>query len=117
MSWIGHEDIRRQLKHLSDKSYQERVWTASSGPEVSSFTEAVCQLYDGTGLDIAYKKGEQVYGEKIDNLLKNLGAMLDGISERRPAIQIIEDEKMIPVRKTAAHILGLLEQEDTKKPA
>jgi hypothetical protein len=114
MGWIGHKGIRECLKEFSDKSYQERVWMASSGPEISSFTEACCQLFDDSGLNTAYNKGEQVYGEPIDSLLKNFGAMLDSIQERRPPMEIIDDEKMVPVRKMAAHILNLIEQQDNR---
>jgi hypothetical protein len=112
MDWIDHKCIRECLKELSDKSYQERVWTASSGPEISSFVEAVCQLYGGTGLDAAFDKGHQVYGKEIDGLLKNFETILQSIPDRRPPSELIQDEKMIPVRKMAEDILQLIERRD-----
>jgi hypothetical protein len=117
MDWIDHQRIRENLKELSDKSYQERVWTASAGPEISSFAEATCQLYGDSGLGDAYSKGHQVYGEKIDNLLKDFRMTLREFPDKRPRREVIEDKNMIPIRKMAAHILNLIELEDKKKPA
>jgi hypothetical protein len=115
MTKIYHNIIRDCLKELSDKAYQERVWTGSSPSEMSSFEEAFEQLYGGTGLDSAYGKGEQIYGEPIDSLLKNFETMLQNTPHKGPASKLIEDEKMILVRKMAAHILSLIEQQDREK--
>ena len=42
-TWI--EQIRLALEELGDREFQARVW-GGIGPEVSSFTEAVCALQD-----------------------------------------------------------------------
>jgi hypothetical protein len=78
MTYLNRDRIRQSLKQLSDKNYQERVWTASSGPEISSFTEAVSQLCDDSGLGLALEKGP-AFGEPVDVLLKKLGMLLDNI--------------------------------------
>jgi hypothetical protein len=110
MDWINKNLILECLKELSDKSYQERVWMASSGPEISSFAEAMCQLYGDSGLDTAYGK-DQVYGEPIDGLLKSFGTVLQNTPHKGPPSELIQDERMVPVRKMAAHIADLIERQ------
>jgi uncharacterized protein YfaA (DUF2138 family) len=109
MSWVNKKLILECLKELADKSYQERVWTVSSGPEISSFTEAVNQLYGDSGLDTSFDKNESVFGKDIDDKLKVFGTALQTIPHRRPPMDLINDDKMIPIRKTAANIASLIE--------
>jgi len=109
---IYHNIIKDCLKELSDKSFQDRVWTGSSPSEMSSFTEAAEQLYGGTGLHFAYKQDQPVYGEEVDNLLKKLRTTLKGIPINRHPVELVQDEKMIPVRKMAADILNKIEQKE-----
>jgi hypothetical protein len=115
MSWIDKKGIMDCLKQLSDKTYQERVWTAASGPEISSYVEAMEQLYNGTGLSFAFEKGEQVFGKPIDDLLKEFRKILPTIHYMRPPMQLIEDPSMIPIRKAAAGILSLIEKQGDQK--
>jgi hypothetical protein len=107
MTFLNHDLIRECLRELSDKSYQERVWTASSGPEVSSLTEAVCQLFNDSALDLALEKG-QVFGEPIDALLNKLRLLLNDISDDRYPLDVINDPKMIKVRELSEQILAQL---------
>ena len=36
----------RNVSHISDKEYQERVWLRGEGPEVDDFGETVCYFFD-----------------------------------------------------------------------
>ena len=112
MYWVDKKRIRECLKELSDISYQERVWLASSGTEISSFEEATCQLFGDSGLDFSLDRNQEVFGKEIDGLLKNFGDMLKKIPDNRPPSELIKDERMVPVRKMAADILELIEQQD-----
>ncbi len=112
MYWIDKKRIRDCLKELSDIYYQERVWLASSGPEVSSLSEATCQLFGDSGLDFSLDRNQEVYGKKVDDLLRDFRAVLQKIPDNRPPSELIKDEKMIPVRKMAADILKLIEQQN-----
>lgn len=116
MYWINKKLIKDCLKELSDISYQERIWLASSGPEISSLSEATCQLFGDSGLDFSLDRNQEVYGKKIDDLLRNLRAILQKIPDNRPPLDLIKDEKMIPVRRMAAEILKLIEQQEDKQP-
>jgi len=112
MSWVGQNIVIDSLRELADQAYQENIWSASSGPEIPSFTEAVCRLFGDSGLDAAFDKGEVVFGKEIDNRLKELGVILQEIPDNRRASEIIQDKKMISVRDRAAHILKLIERKN-----
>ena len=108
MTYLNRNLIHEALQELSDESYQRRVWMASSGPEVSSYTEAVCMLFDDSGLDLRLESGE-AFGGSIDSLLKQLGVLLDGVPSNRAPLDIINDERMVDVRKLASRILKSIE--------
>jgi hypothetical protein len=112
MAWIGKRHIQEALKELSSKAYQQRVWTAASGPEISSFVEAICHLYNDSALGHAFDNGREVFGKEIDDHLKNFRTVLRNMPHRGPPMKLIESEKMIPVRKTAADILTMIQQKD-----
>ena len=112
MSWVDKKRVLDCLNELSDKSYQERVWMASSGPEISSYIEAVNQLYGDSGLDFAYSKGEQVFGKDIDDRLKQFGTTLQMMPLNRHPLELIKDQRMIPIRQTAADIANLIGQKE-----
>src|ERR1700730_18009285 len=112
MDWINKKLIAECLKELSDKSYQERVWLASSGPEISSLTEATNQLFGDSGMHVYLEKNNQIYNKEIDDRLKELGNMLAAIPDNRHPSELIKDEKMVPVRKMAADILDLIERQE-----
>jgi hypothetical protein len=68
MNTVDKSKVVACLRELADRSFQERVWLASSGPEISSITEATCGLFDDSGLDIALEKGHTVFTEEIDKI-------------------------------------------------
>lgn len=105
--YLNKDLIVECLKELSDKKDQERLWLASSGPEISSFDEAMCQLFDDSGLKDALNK-EEAFGEEVDVLLKRLRSILRMINPYRPPQEIIDDPRMEDVRSTSAEILDLI---------
>ena len=107
MKFLNRKLIRDCLHELSDESYQRRIWTGSSGPEISSLTEATCQLFDDSALDLAFEKG-LVFGEPVDEMLKELGTRLVEISDNRPPLDVINDPKMVAIRQLSAQIRDLL---------
>jgi hypothetical protein len=107
MTFLNRNLIRECLRELSDKSFQERVWTASSGPEISSLTEAQCQLFNDSGLDLLLEK-DGVFGVSIDNSLRKLRLMLKEIEHDRKPQDVINDPKMIKVRELSEQILAQL---------
>ena len=104
MSWIGHEHIREALQELADEELQRRRWTASEG-EVSSFTDAVEQLYDDSALILELRAGRVVYSPQIDDMLRELNMLLKKVDDMRPIEDVLQDPRMATVRRQAGVIL------------
>lgn len=96
------------LRELADRSYQERVWATFAAPEQSSFEEAVCGLYDDSGLGNELDKSHAVFSAVADAKLRVLGDKLSAIDSNRAPLEIIKDPKMEEVRVLARELLDLL---------
>ena len=102
------------LHELSDEAFQRRVWLASSGPEVSSFSEAICGLFDDTGLSIDLEHGKlpSVFSNEIYEGLRGLGKLVDRAARQfrsLPPTVIIEHPQMQEIRSVAANVLAKME--------
>lgn len=112
MSQVFIKKILESLTELSDINFQKKYWAAQhSGPGVFSFTEAVCQLFNDSGLDIELDKGNKVFSIAIDSNLKILRKKLSLIDDMRFPLEIIEDCKMQEVRELCRMILDQLKSE------
>lgn len=96
------------LKELADCGFQRRVWLASAGPEVSSFVEATCGLFDDSGLGNALDADALVFSPHVDSLFLELREELSKIDHNRAPETIINDPRMDRVRAIAAELLVLL---------
>jgi hypothetical protein len=102
------------LLELSDENFQRRVWAGFSETEMSSFTEAVCRLFDDTGLgDLLGEKTGVAFTPAIDVKLRELSILITTGPrlESMPLSSIIEHPKMCEIRRVAAKILGQMKQE------
>lgn len=104
------------LHELSDEAFQRRVWLASSGPEISSFDEAISGLFDDTGLDSLLDGPEQppVFSREVyDGLrqLRNLVSKAARPFQALPPSTRIDDPRMRDIRAAAANILALIPTE------
>jgi hypothetical protein len=105
--------VRAALRELSDGDYQSRAWTGRDARgEMSSLDEAVCGLYDDSGLGDALERGEEVFGSAIDADLRSLGNLLSRIDGALDPSATIADPKMRAVREQAAAILRALEADE-----
>lgn len=118
------------LAELSSREEQERLWlsTGEHGAEVSSPVEAVCRLFDDSGLGDALdwalrqRKGgrevsnEPVYDIHIDERINALGELLRQIPTGSPQ-RVIDSAEMADVRIAAAHLLTDLRQVAVTNPA
>jgi hypothetical protein len=93
------------LKELGDESYQKRVWCGGGGAEMSSFTEAVCTLFDDSGLAIALEKQHRIlFSLKLDEDIRKLRSVIKSIDGFKSQEEIVEDPKMKTVRILAKQI-------------
>src|SRR3954447_20934653 len=86
-----HELVEDGLRELADEAEQGRLWTASAGPEVSSFTECVCRLFDDSGLGDGLDRGRETYTQEIDQRLVDLRQLLCRVDATRSPEAILAD--------------------------
>lgn len=114
---IIYEQIESCLKELSDVEFQKRVWLRGEGPENSSYTEAVCQLFDDTGIGDELCEKQQnryVLSKDIDPVLRELSDHLDLIGDRMDVSEILCHPRWTKVCECASHALELLQKIDCK---
>ena len=102
------------LRELSDQGLQRELWLSSGSDRVSSFVEAVEQLFTDSGLSDPLRKRTTGLGNEIEELLFHLEKRIDLVDSRRPPIQIIEDKQMNEVRKMAEEALNAIEDHQKK---
>ena len=95
------------LRELSDERTQRALWTASEGPDVSSFEECVCRLYDDSGLDRELDRGS-VYSPDVDEGLRRLGGILAKVDAARTPEEVLADPLITQVRFEATDLLHRL---------
>jgi hypothetical protein len=108
--------VIESLHELSDEAFQRRVWLASSGPEISSFDEAISGLFDDTGLDSILDAPERppVFSTEVYDGLRQLRNLVDKASQAfhaLPPSMRIDDPRMRDIRASAATILALIRME------
>jgi hypothetical protein len=98
------------LKELADLGFQRRVWLATGGPEVSSFEEAVCGLFNDTGLgDLLEKQRSPVFGPESDAKLREIRGLTRHASQSLYSLDpsaLIEHPAMKHIRDLAGEILA-----------
>ena len=105
MRQVYHDQIRDGLRELSSLEMQRRLWLSTGELEWSSLEEATCRLFDDSGLEVAFDKGETVFNPEADKQLRRLGAQLQSIDMTRTPSDLIEDPAMEQVRVTARQLL------------
>lgn len=116
MSWIQRDLIKESLAELADAPYQERLWLGEVGQSIGSLHEAMCQLFDDSGLGAALDAGtadSPVFGEAIDANLRQLDQLLQELAQglRSPS-ELMADERMQTARGLASSALfGLVRLE------
>jgi hypothetical protein len=108
---VIHETVLDALRELADQGEQTRLWSATTGPEVSSFDECVCRLFDDNGLTDELQRGI-VYAPDVDQDLRLLGQLVKRIDSRRSPASILNDPALGQVRSSAGSLLGRLQQWD-----
>jgi hypothetical protein len=98
------------LRDLADRSFQERVWVRDAGPEVSSFTELVCQIFDDTGLEDLLESGGAGHelGAEAARELGTLSELIDAIPEGLDVVTLLRLPVWSDVMRTAARAADLV---------
>lgn len=110
MALIDRDAICDPLRELSDVESQRQLWLSdgSQGKDVSSFSEAVEQLFTDTGLSDILRSGPTGLGDSADAILKSLEVILLKVDTHHGPAQTIEDPSMEEVRAMASQLLSIL---------
>jgi hypothetical protein len=102
--------LRWSLEELSNKEVQEQLWRGKIDGRMGSFSEAVCGVFDDSGLDIALEAAstEDFISEAAASKLKELGKLTDQVSGTLSPEQILSHPKLNEIRELARDALGLL---------
>jgi hypothetical protein len=105
---VIHELVDDALRELADEADQRRLWTASTGPEVSSLTECVCRLFNDSGLTVELERGREVYAPEIDQRFLELRRLLSRVDDKRAPEAVLGDPLLAEARSVARLILRQL---------
>lgn len=99
------DHVRDGLSALSDKAHQRNVWMRlDNGGQMDSFEEAVCRVFDDSGLGDALDKGKAVplIGEEAVEHLKALRRLVGRVPIDQPVPDlVVESDAMDSVRDAA----------------
>ena len=102
---IIEEIVEDALRHLADEAEQRRSWLASHGPEVYSWAEATCHLWDDSGLSSALDRPGVTYSVEIDERLRQLHELMRRVDSERSPQDILGDPLLPRIRDLAARLL------------
>jgi hypothetical protein len=109
MSWINKPLIVECLRELSDRSLQLRLWLSTGQGDVSSFTEAVEQLFTDSALEEELQKHTTGLGGSAENALIDLEKALARVDRKLPPARLIDSAEMDVVRRLASAALAAID--------
>ena len=106
------DNLMNCLREFAELEYQRRTWLSTGGPEVSSFSEMVCQTFDDSGLGDALDTGHcpTELDEESCKALMKLRSAISKIEGDMAPEDLLSDLRMEEVRKIAQAALNLLER-------
>lgn len=96
-------DVLDGLKELSDSNLQQRLWI-DGNDEMSSYTEAICMIFDDSGLGLSIEKGS--LDEPLLRSFKELGEVIDTIPENEAPENIMSHPNMPKLQQLASKIIS-----------
>lgn len=116
MSTINRQSVYEALYELASVNEQRRLWLSSgaNGAEVSSFSEAVEQLYTDTGLSDALDCDRTGLSQGLNECLKKLKELLKTVNQQNGPSRTIDDPAMGAVRLLSNEIINAMDVESTR---
>ena len=108
MNSINRQLVEQCLVELSSRADQLRLWKSTGAPEVSSFSEALEQLYTDSGLDDPLHAGETGFGAECEMRLIELEKAMLSVNPRQNPDTLIDSPAMERVRELATKTLATL---------
>ena len=106
MTGIDKQRVGLALEELANREEQERLWLSDgSSGEVSSFTEAICGLYDDSGLSRALDSGE--LSDELSKRFCELSRRIDRMPQDISPQEQIDHPAMKEISIIAREILAM----------
>ena len=106
------EHIRQGLHELASEELQRTFWVDPDDPRIGSFVEAICQVWDDSGLSIALRKQPEavleLLGSDAVRLLEELDRVCQAMDHYLDPIVLVASPEMDKVRRLAAAALETL---------
>ncbi|HKY17981.1 MAG TPA: hypothetical protein VJL82_03545 [Rhizomicrobium sp.] len=98
------------LEELSDKALQEKLWTGTVEGEMSSFVEAICSVFDDSGLSRVLDSSDPMdeISPEIRERAIRLGRLIKQVPQSATPLEIIQCSVMDEVRTLAGELLTLV---------
>jgi hypothetical protein len=110
---INRDVLRWCIEELASRDEQERLWLGRSQNEMSSFEEAVCGVFDDSGLTRAFESGylEKNYSDEFCGKVNELHRAIHSVPEKLRPQEIIDHPRMEKIRILAREMLEMLSKE------
>lgn len=107
------------LCQLASSSFQERVWVRGEGPEVSSYPELACQLFDDTALGDILASGTtcDVFGAEAAAELQRLAGLIEGLPARLEPRSLRRDPAWTLIMESARKAADILAKDELRAQA
>jgi hypothetical protein len=109
---INYDVLRWSLEELASVEVQQRLWLGDSLGEASSFQEAICGVFDDSGLGRAMESGwiAERFGNDITSKVAELGTLVDKVPPNLPPREIIGLPLMADVRRVSRELMNFFAQ-------
>ncbi|MEI6890693.1 MAG: hypothetical protein V5783_00850 [Pontiella sp.] len=105
-------DVLDGLTELSDREIQIKLWLHGDKDGMSSFTEAICGVFDDGRVTRSMEEG--TISEPLLGLFKKLDALIDRIPEHVVPGIIIDHSSMPELRAVASNLLQILQEQKSE---
>ena len=112
---INQHRLKDGLRELASRDIQERLWVHGDEDEMSSFTEAICTVFDDAGITRAIDSGylQKNFSHEVCRAMDELDRLIQLVPEDAAPEETIENQKMESIRLLSRRILELLDDQQT----
>ena len=103
---VYDEAVVECLREFADEEMQKVLWRSTGAPEVSSFIECSCRLWDDSGLGDAMDRPGVIYSQDIDDKLRRLKAVLRKVDQDQSVDDLLQDPNLRKARRMAAALVA-----------
>ena len=111
-------ELLNNVRDISDKEYQKRVWIRGEGPECDDFDETVCFFFDDVDAILDNYKKFGIIDSQYWLLMKfrnEFDVFSRGVGRNNPPIKFIESPEWQKIMEMAKEVLKAFNYTDRRK--